>query len=120
MDRATIHYLNQKGWSNVEIAAFVGHHRDTIARVLREPLDQHPAPRQRTSAVALFDAQIRTWLDQKNCAVTGPRLQQKRLRNYMTKCSSSTLTGAIEVRSGLPCIPSNRDWTRVVNRAFAR
>src|SRR6476469_166788 len=65
MDRATIHYLNQKGWSNVEIAAFVGHHRDTIARVLRDPLDQHPAPRQRTSAVALFDAQIRTWLDQK-------------------------------------------------------
>jgi transposase len=65
MDRATIHYLNQKGWSNVEIAAFVGHHRDTIARVLREPLDQHPAPRQRSSAVALFDTQIRTWLDQK-------------------------------------------------------
>jgi IS30 family transposase len=65
MDRATIHYLSQKGWSNVEIAEFVGHHRDTIARVLREPLDQHPAPRQRTSAVAVFDTQIRTWLDQK-------------------------------------------------------
>ena len=65
MDRATIHYLNLKGWSNVEIAEFVGHHRDTIARVLREPLDQQPAPRQRTSAIAVFDAQIRTWLDQK-------------------------------------------------------
>jgi transposase len=65
MDRATIHYLNQKGWSNVEIAEFVGHHRDTIARVLREPLDQQAAPRQRTSAVALFDAHIHSWLDQK-------------------------------------------------------
>lgn len=65
MDRATIHYLNQKGWSNVEIAEFVGHHRDTITRVLREPLDQHPAPRQRTSAVAVFDAQIHAWLDHK-------------------------------------------------------
>lgn len=65
MDRATIHYLNQKGWSNVEIAEFVGHHRDTIARVLREPLDQQAAPRQRTSAVAVFDAQIHSWLDQK-------------------------------------------------------
>jgi transposase len=65
MDRATIHYLSQKGWSNVEIAEFVGHHRDTITRVLRESLDQHPAPRQRTSALAVFDTQIRTWLDQK-------------------------------------------------------
>jgi glyoxylase-like metal-dependent hydrolase (beta-lactamase superfamily II) len=39
--------------------------------------------------------------------------------NYMTKCSSSTLTGAIQVRSGLQCVPSNRDLTRVVNRTFA-
>jgi transposase len=65
MDRATIHYLHQKGWGHVEIAEFVGHHRDTIARVLREPLDQQAALRQRTSAVAVFDAQIRSWLDQK-------------------------------------------------------
>jgi transposase len=64
MDRATIYYLHQKGWTTVEIAAFVGHHRDTITRVLREPLDHQPAPRARPSAVAVFDAQIRTWLDQ--------------------------------------------------------
>src|SRR5437763_14265862 len=65
MDRATIHYLNQKGWTNVEIAAFVGHHRDTIARVLREPVDHQPAPRQRPSAGAVFAPQIQTWLDQQ-------------------------------------------------------
>ena len=65
MDRSTIYYLKQKGWTNVEIAAFVGHHRDTIARVLREPVDYQPAPRQRTSAVAVFAPQIQTWLDQK-------------------------------------------------------
>jgi transposase len=65
MDRATIHYLHQKGWTKVEIAEFVGHHRDTITRVLREPLDQHPAARLRPSAVAVFDTQIRTWLDQR-------------------------------------------------------
>ena len=65
MDRATIHYLHQKGWTKVEIAEFVGHHRDTITRVLREPLDQRPAPRARQSSVALFDAQIHSWLDQR-------------------------------------------------------
>ena len=64
MDRSTIYLLHQKGWANTEIADFLGHHRDTIARVLREPLDQQPATRQRTSSVAMFDAQIRTWLDQ--------------------------------------------------------
>ena len=64
MDRSTIYLLHHKGWTNVEIADFLGHHRDTIARVLREPLDQHAAKRQRTSSVAVFDAQIRTWLDQ--------------------------------------------------------
>jgi len=65
MERSTMYYLHQKGWSKTEIAEFVGHHRDTIARVLREPVDKPPAPRQRTSAVAVFDAQIQNWLDQR-------------------------------------------------------
>lgn len=65
MDRATIHYLHHKGWSKTEIAQFTGHHRDTITRVLKEPLDQQPAPRQRTSAIAVFAPLITTWLDQQ-------------------------------------------------------
>ena len=64
MDRSTIHFLKQKGWTNVQIAAFVGHHRDTITRVLREPVDRQPAPRNRLSAVAIFHEQIMSWLDQ--------------------------------------------------------
>lgn len=65
MDRSTIHYFHQKGWSKTEIADFLGHHRDTIARVLSEPIDHQPAPRQRTSAIAVFGPQIATWLDQQ-------------------------------------------------------
>lgn len=64
MERSTIYYLKQKGWSNVQIAEFTGHHRDTIARVLREEVDKKPKTRERTSAVAVFEAQIREWLDQ--------------------------------------------------------
>ncbi len=64
MDRSTIYYLKRKGWTNTQIAAFTGHHRDTIARVLREPVDRTPAPRARPSAIAVFDAQIARWLDQ--------------------------------------------------------
>ena len=63
MERSTIYYLKHKGWSNVQIAQFTGHHRDTIARVLREEVDKQPQSRQRPSAVAVFDAQINTWLD---------------------------------------------------------
>ena len=65
MERSTIYYLKQKGWTNVQIAEFTGHHRDTIARVLREEVDKKPKTRTRSSAVAVFDVQIREWLDQK-------------------------------------------------------
>ena len=64
MERSTIYYLKQKGWSNVQIAEFTGHHRDTVARVLREEVDKKPKTRERTSAVAVFDAQIGQWLEQ--------------------------------------------------------
>jgi len=69
MERSTIYYLKQKGWTNVQIAEFTGHHRDTIARVLREEVDKQPKTRNRSSAVAVFDAQIAEWLD-KNLPVS--------------------------------------------------
>ena len=62
MDRSTIHYLHQKGWAKTDIATFVGHHRDTITRVLREPVDSQAAPRQRPSAIAVFAPLIADWL----------------------------------------------------------
>jgi transposase len=65
MDRSTIHYLHLKGWSKTEIATLTGHHRDTITRVLKEPIDKQPAPRERASAVAVFHPQIETWLSQQ-------------------------------------------------------
>src|SRR2546430_15619301 len=64
MERSSIYYLKQKGWSNVQIAEFTGHHRDPVARVLREEVDKKPKTRERTSAVAVFDAQIAEWVDQ--------------------------------------------------------
>jgi transposase len=64
MERSTIYYLKQKGWTNVQIAEFTGHHRDTIARVLREEVDKKPKTRQRSSAVAVFETQIAAWLDE--------------------------------------------------------
>jgi transposase len=64
MERSTIYYLKQKGWSNVQIAEFTGHHRDTVARVLREEVDKKPKTRERTSVIAIFDAQLAEWLDQ--------------------------------------------------------
>jgi transposase len=63
MERSTIYYLKQKGWTNVQIAEFTGHHRDTIARVLREDVDKHPKTRQRESQAAVYDAQIADWME---------------------------------------------------------
>lgn len=64
MERSTIHYLKQKGWTNSQIAKAVGCHRDTVRRILREPVDHQPEPRQRTSQIAVFDDAINGWLDQ--------------------------------------------------------
>lgn len=64
MDRSVIYYLKQKGWSNSQIAAFVGHHHDTIGRVLREPVDREPQRRSRPSKVAAWQPRIEQWLTQ--------------------------------------------------------
>ena len=40
-----MHYMKQRGWTNQQIAAFTGHHRDTVARVLRESPEKEPARR---------------------------------------------------------------------------
>lgn len=64
MDRSTIHYLKQKGWTNTQIAQLTGHHRDTVAQVLREPLDKAPAPRDRPSAVSVYEDLIRVWVEE--------------------------------------------------------
>ncbi len=68
MERSPIYSLKQKGWTNVQIAEFTGHHRDTVARVLREEVEKQPKTRNRSSTVAVFDAQIAQWID-KNLPV---------------------------------------------------
>ena len=50
MERSTIHYLKQKGWTNVQIAEFTGHHRNTVAQVLREEVEKKSKTRNRSSA----------------------------------------------------------------------
>ncbi len=64
MERSTIHFLKQKGWTNVQIASFTGHHRGTIAKVLKQEVDKKPKTRQRSSTVDVFREQIASWLDQ--------------------------------------------------------
>jgi transposase len=64
MERSTIYYLKQKGWSNSQIAKAVGCHRDTVRKVLCAPVDYQPEPRQRESQVAVFDELIHGWLEQ--------------------------------------------------------
>ena len=64
MERSTIHYLKQKGWSNLAIAEAVGCHRDTVGRILREPVDYEGEPRQRVSQIAVYDTAIKGWLEE--------------------------------------------------------
>jgi len=65
MDRSAMHYRKQRGWTNQQIAEFTGHHRDTVARVLRESIEKEPARRQRRALAAAFEPQIQQWLDER-------------------------------------------------------
>jgi transposase len=64
MERSTIYFLKQKGWSNLAIAEAVGCHRDTVSRILREPVDYQGEPRHRVSQIAVYDPAIKEWLEQ--------------------------------------------------------
>ena len=65
VERSTIQYLNKRGFTNTAIGEIVGHHRDTVKKALSEPVFRQKIPRKRTSAVAVFDEQIKTWLEQQ-------------------------------------------------------
>ena len=58
MERSAIHLLAKRGKSQRQIAEELGRNRRTIARVLREPVEQRPAKRYRRSKVDPYRAQI--------------------------------------------------------------
>jgi len=62
MERSAIHLLAKRGKSQRQIAEELGRNRRTIARVLREPVEQRPAKRYRRSKVDPYRAQIVAWL----------------------------------------------------------
>ena len=62
LERSTIHVLAKRGKSQRQIARELGRSRETVARALREPVDQKAAKRHRPSVVDPFESQIRQWL----------------------------------------------------------
>jgi transposase len=64
MERSAVHVLAKRGLSQRQIAKQLGHSRVTIARALKEPVDQRPARRRRASIVDPYRPQIEGWLKQ--------------------------------------------------------
>ena len=62
MERSTIHLLAKRGKSQREIAQELGRSRNTIARVLSEPVDQRPARRRRKRITDSWREQIASWI----------------------------------------------------------
>ncbi len=58
MARSSIKFHKRQGDSNLEIAQKVGHHRNTVTRVLKQPVYLESKPRHKASAAAVFDDQI--------------------------------------------------------------
>ena len=62
MERSTVQVLVKRGKSQRQIAKELGRNRRTIARALREPVDQGAGRRQRGSQVDAYRARIEQWV----------------------------------------------------------
>ncbi|MGH2345483.1 MAG: IS21 family transposase [Chloroflexota bacterium] len=62
MERSTVQVLAKRGKSQRQIAKELGRNRRTIARALREPVDQGVGRRQRGSQVDVYRERIEQWL----------------------------------------------------------
>ena len=134
MERSTIYYLKQKGWSNVATAEAVGCHRDTVSRLLREPVDYQGESRRRVSQIAVYDTAIKGWLEE-NMSV---RRMLELVRNdpeqpyqgsdsafydYVQPRRQARVLGVAEVAArfeGLPGELLQIDWGEVRQFAFLK
>lgn len=64
MERSAIHVLAKRGKSQRAIARDLGVSRETVARVLQEPIERTPMRRYRGSVVDPYRPQIEQWLDE--------------------------------------------------------
>jgi transposase len=64
MERSTVQVLVKRGKSQRQIAKELGRNRRTIARALREPVDQGAVTRQRGSQVDPYRARIEQWVQE--------------------------------------------------------
>jgi transposase len=63
MERSAIQVMAKRGKSIRQIATELGRSPTTIARVLKEPVDQHPSKRRRRSNVEGYRPQIERWIE---------------------------------------------------------
>jgi transposase len=64
MERSAIHVMAKRGKSQRQIAQELGRSRTTVARVLKEPVEQPPPKRRRPSKVEAYRPQIERWIDE--------------------------------------------------------
>jgi transposase len=130
MERSTIQWMAKRGKSIRQIAHEVGHNRRTVARVLREPVERRPAPRQRRSQVDPYRPQIARWLEEGLTAVrmlelarqdperpyTGSRSQFGEMVRRMRHARDQQQAAAdVPIRfEGLPGEYLQVDWLRLV------
>jgi transposase len=62
MERSAIQVMAKRGKSQRQIAQELGRSRTTVARVLREPVEQPPPKRRRRSKVESYRPQIERWI----------------------------------------------------------
>ena len=63
MDRAGVLALKRKGWTNIAIGKELEMHRNTVARLLSEPMDKTYSREAGPTAATPYAEMIKQWLD---------------------------------------------------------
>jgi len=134
MERSAVQVMANRGRSQRAIARELGISRDTVARVLREPVDRKPADRSRTSAVDAHRAKIEQWLGEglsivrmlelartdENVPYTGGRSTfSDRVRRIRAELSQGAADVPIRFE-GLPGEYLQVDWGEIKRFPFTR
>ncbi len=134
MGRSEIRRLRKQGLSLTEIAKHVGLHRNTVARLLKEPPTKVYTRAARADAATPYDASIREWMKEQMPVERMLQLVASDCQNPYTGSRSAFFAGVARIRAavdaakvdaysrfeGLPGEYAQVDWGEVRGFPFTR
>lgn len=132
MGRSEIKRLRKKGWSLTQIAQHVGVHRNTVARLLKEPQTKQYSREPRPDAATPYIVDIHSWIEERMPVERMLEMVREDVKEPYTGCRSAFFEGVSRIRQsiestqaqgytrfeGLPGEYVQVDWGEIRNMRF--